>query len=201
MIFYRFRQTTCSGPRPYRSERTVIVPAPDSTQSAAGDDRPRPVLTEDQHQKGSPVFTPEQYRAKAAEYTELAKQGITPDEVRECHTHERSLTMLADNKQWLADNDDKLADNLDEAVPVPEPEHNGASEAALAAEEERILRRLGAALILQWNTLPTELQRELFDNAGSMGELLDTAALRGQIARFLRKRTHDDEITISSVQS
>jgi len=67
------------------------------------------------------VFTPEQYRAKAAEYTELAKQGNTPDEVREFHTHEQSLTMLANNKQWLANNDDKLADNSDEIVNVPKP--------------------------------------------------------------------------------
>src|SRR5206468_12220631 len=37
-------------------------------------------------------------------------------------------------------------------------------------EEEHVLRCLGAALIMQWNTLPTKLQRELFDNAGSMGE-------------------------------
>ena len=137
------------------------------------------------------MFTSEQYRAKAAEYTELAKQGNTPDEVREFHTHEQSLTMLADNKQWLADNEDKLADDSDEIVAVPEP--SLASEATLAAEVEHILRCLGAALIMQWNTLPTELQRELFDNAGSMGELLDTAALRGQIARFLRKRTHGEE--------
>ena len=152
------------------------------------------------NRKALPVFTPEQYRAKAAEYTELAKQGNTPDEVREFHAHEQSLTMLADNKQWLADNDDKLADNSDEIVNVPKP--SVASEATLAAEEEHILRCLGAALIMQWNTLPTELQRELFDNAGSMGELLDTAALRGQIARFLRRRTHDEaEITSSSVQS
>jgi hypothetical protein len=142
------------------------------------------------------VFTPEQYRAKAAEYTELAKQGNTPDEVREFHTHEQSLTMLADNKQWLADNDDKLADDSDEIVAVPEP--SLASEATLAAEEEYILRCLGAALIMQWNTLPTELQRELFDNAGSMGELLDTAALRGQIARFLRKRTHGEDESVQS---
>jgi hypothetical protein len=146
------------------------------------------------------VFTPEEYRAKAAEYTELAKQGNTPDEVREFHTHERSLTMLADNTQWLADNDDKLADNSDEIVDVPVP--SVASEATLAAEEERILRCLGAALLMQWNMLPTELQRELFDNAGSMGELLDTAALRGQIARFLRKRTHgEDEAPNLSVRS
>jgi hypothetical protein len=146
------------------------------------------------------VFTTEQFRAKAAEYTALAKQGDSPDEVREFRKHERSLTMLADNEQWLAENHDNLANNLDKLVPVQE--HKGADEATLAAEEEHILRCLGAALIMQWNALPTELQRKLFDNAGSTGELLDAAALRGQIARFLRKRTHrEDETTMPSVQS
>ena len=37
----------------------------------------------------------------------------------------------------------------------------------------------------QWNTIPAKLQRELFDTAGSMSELLQTSELRGQIARFL----------------
>ena len=98
--------------------------------------------------------------------------------------------MLADNEQWLADNHDNLAINLDKLVPLPEPsETSETSEATLAAEEERILRCLGAALIMQWHTLPTGLQRELFDHAGSMGELLDSDTLRGQIARFLRRRT------------
>jgi hypothetical protein len=60
-------------------------------------------------------------------------------------------------------------------------------------EEEHVLRCLGAALIMQWSTLPTKLQRELFDNAGSMGELLESAALRGQIARFLHKHKNDGE--------
>ena len=60
---------------------------------------------------------------------------------------------------------------------------------------EHILRCLGAALILKWNTLPTKLQKELFDNAGSMGELLDTATLRGQVARFLHKRKDGDDAT------
>ena len=45
---------------------------------------------------------------------------------------------------------------------------------------------------MQWNTLPAELQRELFNNAGDMGELLDTSALRGQIARFLRAHKNDE---------
>jgi hypothetical protein len=50
------------------------------------------------------------------------------------------------------------------------------------AEGELILRHLGAAPIIQWNTLPTKLQRELFDNAGAKGELLDTATVRAQTA-------------------
>jgi hypothetical protein len=139
------------------------------------------------------MFTPEQYREKAAEYSELAKQANAPNEAREFQKREQSLTMLADNEQWLADNHDNLAINLDKLVPRPEP-----SEATLV-EEEHILRCLGAALIMQWHTLPTELQRVLVDNAGSMGELSDSDTLRGQIARFLRKRT--GEIARWSVNS
>jgi hypothetical protein len=141
------------------------------------------------------MFTPEQHRAEATDYSGLAKQGNAASEVHEFLRHEQSLTMLADNEQWLADNHDNLANNLDK--PAPEP--RVASEATLAADEEHILRCLGAALIMRWNTLQTELQRELFDDAGSMGALLDTATLRAQIARFLRKHTNGhDEIGRSS---
>jgi hypothetical protein len=75
--------------------------------------------------------TPEQYREKAAEYAELAKQAHAPSEVREFQTHERSFTILADNEQWLADNHDSLANNLDASVPLPKP--SGTGEARLAA--------------------------------------------------------------------
>jgi hypothetical protein len=44
---------------------------------------------------------------------------------------------------------------------------------------------------MQWNALPTSLQREIFDTAGSVGKLWETAALRGQIARFLHKHTNE----------
>ena len=64
-------------------------------------------------------------------------------------------------------------------------------DAAFAAEEEHVLRCLGAAVIMQWNALPTTLQREIFDTAGSVGELVETAALRGQIARFLHKHKNE----------
>ena len=57
-------------------------------------------------------------------------------------------------------------------------------ETSFAADEEKILRCLGAAVIMQWNTLPTKLQRELFDKAGSMDELLDAASLRGGSPAF-----------------
>jgi hypothetical protein len=123
----------------------------------------------------------------------------SPNEVRGFQTRERSLAMLADNKQWLTDNDDKLANNLDEMAPVLN--HREVSKATLAAEEGRILQCLGAALIMEWNTLPTGLQRDLFDEAGVNGELLDSVILRGQIARFLRKHTEGhDEMGRSSVQ-
>ena len=63
---------------------------------------------------------------------------------------------------------------------------------AVAEIEEHILRCLGAAVIMQWNTIPTKLQRELFDTAGSLGDVLKTPALRGQIARFLHDHKDDE---------
>jgi hypothetical protein len=39
---------------------------------------------------------------------------------------------------------------------------------AVAKIEEHILWCLGAAVMMQWNTIPTKLQRELFDAAGSL---------------------------------
>jgi hypothetical protein len=121
------------------------------------------------------MFTPAKFRAKAAKYTELEKAAPTPAAAREFHNLEQSFITLADNEQWLSD-------NYDRTIHAP-----AAESAALPPEDENILRYLGAALIMQWDTLPAKLQRELFDTAGSMGELVDTAELRGQIARFLHK--------------
>jgi len=129
------------------------------------------------------MFTPQQYRDKAVGYGELVKTANGPDERREFQALEKSFTMLADNEQWVADNHDKT---------VRSTKFEQMDRAALAQEEEQILRCLGAALILQWNTLPQKLRRELFDSAGDMGELLESAELRGKIARFLHKHKNDD---------
>jgi hypothetical protein len=134
----------------------------------------------DFQRKGPGMFKSQQYRAKAAEYGELIKRSIGPAEIRKFQQLQDRLASLADNEQGLAD---------DNAVHVAE--QDGSSGGALAAEEELVLRCLGAAIIMQWNALPTTLRREIFDTAGSVGKLLETAALRGQIARFLHKHKDD----------
>jgi hypothetical protein len=57
--------------------------------------------------------------------------------------------------------------------------------AAMIENEEHILQCLGAAVITRWNSLPTEIQRELFASAASFGVPLYTAEMKQQIARFL----------------
>jgi hypothetical protein len=65
--------------------------------------------------------------------------------------------------------------------------------AALGKEEEHVLRCPGAAVIMHWNELPANIQRELFEHAISMGELRHTAALKRQIVRFLHKHEDGDQ--------
>jgi hypothetical protein len=49
------------------------------------------------------MFTPEHFRAKAAEYKELAKTAFDSDDACEFERRARSFIVLADNEQWLAD--------------------------------------------------------------------------------------------------
>jgi hypothetical protein len=76
---------------------------------------------------------------------------------------------------------------LGEVPPYPEIDET-------ADEEKRILECLGAAVVMRWGTLPTKIQRELFEYAISLTELTDprqTAHLKGQIARLLHDRKDD----------
>jgi hypothetical protein len=129
------------------------------------------------------MFTPERYREKASEYGSLVKTVAHPDLKRELQERKKSFIALANNEQWLADNHQNTI----------RAEHDQDDGVALARDEEHVLRCLGGALIMQWNTLPRKLQRELFDNAGAMGELLETPELRGKIARFLHKHKNGGE--------
>jgi len=136
------------------------------------------------------MFTAEQFRAKAAESTESLKHTDVPSEIRALQRSEQSFNALAQNEDWLADNFDKIIKSQD-SHSRDEVAGKSASRGTVSEIEEHILRCLGAAVIMQWKTIPTKVQRELFDTAGSLGDVLQTAALRGQIARFLHD--HKDE--------
>ena len=62
-------------------------------------------------------------------------------------------------------------------------------------DDKKILECLGAAVIMRWGTLPTKIQRELFENATSLADLAQTAPPKGQIARFLHNHKDDGDQT------
>jgi hypothetical protein len=136
------------------------------------------------------MFTAKRFRAKAAQSAESLKHTDVPSEIRELQRSKASFNALAENEDWLATNFDKIIrsqDIQDDGAGKP------VDRESVAETEEHILRCLGAAVIMQWNTIPTKLQRELFDTAGSMGDVLKSAALRAQIARFLHRHKDDEE--------
>jgi hypothetical protein len=47
---------------------------------------------------------------------------------------------------------------------------------------------------MRWDTVPTKLQRELFDCASTIGDLLETTPLKGLIARFLHNHKNDQKV-------
>jgi hypothetical protein len=124
------------------------------------------------------MFTPEQFRAKAAEYAQRIKGSTVADERREFQALEQRFTALANNEQWLADNYDKTV----------HPDGHPAADLTIADDEDLMLRCLGAAVVMQWCSLPTKWQRQLFDNATAVGEFSETAARRGMIARLLHRQ-------------
>lgn len=77
------------------------------------------------------MFTSGQYRAKAAEYTELLKGANSSMEVREFQKLEQSFTVLADNEQWLTDNHEQT---------LHARQRDETSEVTLTAKEEYVLR-------------------------------------------------------------
>jgi hypothetical protein len=140
------------------------------------------------------MFMAKQYRAKAAECAESLKQTVVPSEIREFQQSIRRFNALAENEDWLADNFNEILHSGGGSAEL-DAAGKPVADATTAKIEERILRCLGAAVIMQWNTIPPKLQRELFDTAGSMGDVLKSAALRAQIARFLHRQKSNDQIT------
>jgi hypothetical protein len=57
-------------------------------------------------------------------------------------------------------------------------------------DDEHILRRLGAALVVQWDELPGNLRQLLIDQATNMSDRHSTVQLRQQIETFIEKRDY-----------
>jgi hypothetical protein len=129
------------------------------------------------------MYTAKQYRAKAAEFAELLKTASSPAESCEFRNREQSYVTLAENDEWMTDNRDKTnSSGTDE---------NLYSGITLARQEKNALGRLGAGDVTPFTEFSIKMQ-QLFDDAGSKGGLLQTAALRGQFARLLRRHKEDD---------
>jgi hypothetical protein len=138
---------------------------------------------------GDPRFKPAQYRAKAGEYGELANIRVVWNKGVLFESWNRDLPCS------------RIMSNGLQTIIKHRAHGRGATSRRNARGRRKlVLRCLGAALIMQWNTLPAKLQRELFDNAGAMGELLNTSALRGQIARFLHKHKNDEVAAETTAQ-
>ena len=130
------------------------------------------------------VLTAEQYRAKAAEFRALlTNTPRSPDETSELRDLAQTYTTLAENEEWMAGHTEKAIQRR----------KNYDNRSVLAEEEERILKCLGTALLMRWNTVPTKLQRELFDCAGTLDDLQQSKPLRERIARFLHNHKNDQQ--------
>jgi len=130
------------------------------------------------------MFTADQFRAKAAEFRALLTNvARSPNETREFRDLEQTYTTLAENEEWMAVHIDKTIQRR----------KNYDNRDALAEEEKQILKCLGAAVLMRWNTVPTKLQRELFDCAGTLDDLQQSKPLRERIARFLHNHKNDQQ--------
>lgn len=135
------------------------------------------------------MFTAEQYRAKAAEYDGFLGAARSPAEIAEYRDLRQSYASHADNLDWLAANAGKTVISYEREPPRRRRRDRDAG----YPEEENILRCLGAAVILNWNTLPTNLQRALFEAASNIQDE-QAAPLKGVLAQFLHDHKDDAQM-------
>ena|SRR5688572_2124212 len=133
------------------------------------------------------MFTAQQYRAKAAKYDGFLATAQSPAQVAEYRDLKHSYASHADNLDWLAANAGKTVSTY-----VPEPlRRRRRDRDGTYAEQENILHCLGAAVILNWNTIPAKLQRALFEAASTIQDRERTAPLKDALAGFLHDHKDD----------
>ena len=80
------------------------------------------------------------------------KHTDVPSEIRELQRSKQSFSALAENEDWLVNNFDKIIHSQGIPPQDGDAEKRTARE-TVAENEERILRCLGAAVIMPWNTI------------------------------------------------
>ena len=88
------------------------------------------------------------------------KHADVPSKIRELQRSKQSFSALAENDDWLANNFDKIIHSQGIPPQDGDAEKRTARE-TVAENEERILRCLGAAVIMQCNTIPTSARLPL----------------------------------------
>jgi hypothetical protein len=132
------------------------------------------------------MFAANQDRPGAVQNKEFPNPLGPPDKAQELRNLQRTHAALAGGEDLRADGSEATASRRRKY----RDKHDGAPE-----EEDKILKCLGAAVIMRWNTLPTKLQRELFEHADSVGDMFQAASLREPIARFLHDHKDDQKET------
>lgn len=138
------------------------------------------------------MLTAEHCRAKAADFAGLLDAARSPAETRMFRELKQSYLALAENMEWMAANRDKTIERRAEG-PAVQPRKRQRNRRAAPAERDNILRCLGAAVIMRWNTVPTKLQRELFEDASAIVDGRQIAPLREVLARFLHDHKDDEQ--------
>jgi hypothetical protein len=102
----------------------------------------------------------------------------------------QSYLTLAENMEWLAANPSKT---IRPGAKSPTAQRRKRrDDHPTPANRDNILQSLGAAVILRWNTIPTQLQRELFKDASMIDGAQQAAPVKEALARFLHD--HKDDV-------
>jgi len=128
----------------------------------------------------------DQYGSGAVKYQEFLNPPDPPSKAQEFPNLRRADTTLAGMEDLPPAGTEEMASRR---------RGDRDKHSHVAEEPDNILKFLGAALIMRWNTLPTKLQRELFEHADGIGDTYQAASLCEPIARFFQDHEDDEQET------
>ena len=134
----------------------------------------------------APCSLPSNIARKPPNTTPCSRRPARPAEEAEYRDLKQSYGSLAENIDWLAANSSKTVGSGKPPRAVQDADRHEAY-----AEQENILRCLGAAVILEVEHHPQKLQRALFEAASSIEDSERKAPLKDVLAQFLHDHKDD----------